>query len=187
MYKECIDGQDKQKITLLRQKIEKEIEKERQNGVMPDQNSRRSNRVSRNSMHLTISQNKEEDKIGFVILIRWLRDFKKLHNEELYKYELLDFDQNSNSACKVSSSGKSNKRVIKMERIKKEQKGSLNFKINLELNQKSLTNNMPNITATTTKHSNNQVDPKLVPNTHRSLFRSLKIGEFDNSDEEMVR
>lgn len=70
MYKECIEGEDKQKITALRQKIEKEIEQEKQNGVMPEQNSRRSNRVSRTSMHLTINQNTEDDKVGFMILIR---------------------------------------------------------------------------------------------------------------------
>lgn len=74
-----------------------------------------------------------------------------------------------------------------MERVREEQKEQFNFKMNLDLNQKSSTNNIPHITANTTNHSNNQVDPKLVPNTHRSLFRSLKIGEFDNSDEEMVR
>jgi hypothetical protein len=76
-------------------------------------------------MNFIATQNTTDNRVGFMVLVRLMRDFKEIHKDELFKYKLLDLDQNSSKSCKASSSGRSNKRITKMKRIEEEQKGKV--------------------------------------------------------------
>jgi hypothetical protein len=112
----------KSQITSLKQKIESELYEEKESEIIVDQNNRRSDRLSRSPMNFIAHQNTTDSKVGFMVLVRLMRDFKEIHKDELYKYKLLDLDQNSSKSCRASSSGRSNKRIIKMKKIEEEQK-----------------------------------------------------------------
>jgi hypothetical protein len=76
-------------------------------------------------MNFIATQNTTDNEVGFMVLVRLMRDFKEIHKDELFKYKLLDLDQSSIKSCKASTSGRSNKRIIKTKRIEEEQKGKV--------------------------------------------------------------
>ena len=87
---------------------------------------RRSSRINKGNEYLTVTQTTDKDRISFLILIKLFRKFREIHKDELYKFEIVDVDQNSNSYCKSNVSKGINKRLMKEKA--REEEGNFHIK-----------------------------------------------------------